>query len=105
MRSIEVGTGYGNAHDIEFEQDGSLLVAGDRALYRVTLAADRVSERRREVVLDGLPTGGHSTKTVEVLPDGELLLSIGSSCDVCIESGRAACGRSPWWPRMGEQRI
>jgi len=37
-------------------------------------------------VVDGLPTGGHSTKTVEVLHDGDLLLSIGSSCDVCDEA-------------------
>jgi len=86
--AIEVGSGYGNAHDIEFEADGSLLVAGDGALYRVTLEAGEPREDRREVVIDGLPTGGHATKTVEVLPDGELLLSIGSSCDVCIEQDR-----------------
>ena len=82
---IEVGIGYGNANDVAFEADGSLLVAGDDTLYRVTLAPDHIGEERREVVLAGLPTGGHSTKTVAVLPSGDLLLSIGSSCDVCIE--------------------
>ena len=88
---IEVGGGYGNAHDIEFEADGSLLVAGGAALYRVTLESGAPREDRREVVVDGLPTGGHSTKTVEVLPGGDLLLSIGSSCDVCQEvDGRRA---------------
>ena len=60
-------------------------------LYRVTLEPGVPQESRREVVVDGLPTGGHSTKTVEVLPDGDLLLSIGSSCDVCEEEdGRRA---------------
>ena len=83
---IEVGSGYGSAHDIEFEHDGSLLVAGDEQLYRVTLDADALREADREVVLEGLPAGGHSTKTVEVLASGDLLLSIGSSCDACIES-------------------
>jgi glucose/arabinose dehydrogenase len=88
---IEVGSGYGNAQDIEFEADGSLLVAGVEALYRVTLESGVPRESRREVVIDGLPTGGHSTKTVEVLPSGDLLLSIGSSCDVCEEEdGRRA---------------
>ena len=88
---IEVGGGFGNAHDIEFEADGSLLVAGGAALYRVTLESGAPREARREVVVDGLPTGGHSTKTVEVLPSGDLLLSIGSSCDVCLEvDGRRA---------------
>lgn len=92
---VEVGSGYGNAHDIEFEADGSLLVAGEEVLYRVTLEADLLREDGREVVVDGLPTGGHSTKTVEVLPDGVLLLSIGSSCDVCEETDerRAAISR------------
>ena len=88
---VEIGVGYGNAHDIEFEADGSLLVAGEATLYRVTLGAVARREERREVVVDGLPTGGHSTKTVEVLHDGDLLLSIGSSCDVCEEEdGRRA---------------
>jgi glucose/arabinose dehydrogenase len=101
---IEVGVGYGNANDIEFEQGGSLLVAGDGALYRVTLAADRVTEQRREVVLDELPIGGHSTKTVEVLPGGELLLSIGSSCDVCIEADERRAAIALVGPD-GEQRT
>ena len=80
---VEVGTDYGNAHDLEFTDDGALLVAGDEALFEVTL--DGLREEQRRVLVDGLPTGGHSTKTVEVLPNGEILLSIGSSCDVCLE--------------------
>ena len=41
---------------------------------------------RREVVIDNYPTGGHSTRTVEFLPDGRMVVSIGSSCNVCEES-------------------
>lgn len=40
----------------------------------------------QETVIDGLPSGGHSTRTVLVSPDGRyLFVSIGSSCNVCIE--------------------
>jgi glucose/arabinose dehydrogenase len=40
----------------------------------------------REDVLDGLPgPGGHVTRTLKQGPDGWLYLSIGSSCNVCIE--------------------
>jgi glucose/arabinose dehydrogenase len=81
--SIEVGAGYGGAHAIAFTDEGDLLVAGSEVLYRVTL--DGTAEAEREVIVDDLPTGGHSTKTVAVLPDGSLLLSIGSSCNVCDE--------------------
>jgi glucose/arabinose dehydrogenase len=81
---VVVGIGYGNAHDLEFTDGGTLLVAGDGTLFEVSL--DGLGEADRSVVVRDLPTGGHSTKTVEVLPNGEILLSIGSSCDVCTEA-------------------
>ena len=84
---VEVGAGYGNAHDIEFTDDGTLLVAGETTLYRIAL--DGLTEAERAVVVDGLPGGGrHATKTVEVLPSGAMLVSVGSSCDVCVEDDR-----------------
>jgi glucose/arabinose dehydrogenase len=39
-----------------------------------------------EVVVPGLPTGGHSTRTVVFGPDGKLYVSVGSSCNICDES-------------------
>ena len=80
---VEVGIDYGNAHDLEFTDDGALLVAGEEALFEVTL--DGLREEQRRVLVDGLPAGGHSTKTVEILANGDVLLSIGSSCDACLE--------------------
>lgn len=79
----EVGAGYGSAHDIEFTEAGTLLVAGEEALHEVTL--DGLRETGRRTVVDGLPTGGHGTKTVEVVTSGVILVSIGSSCNVCEE--------------------
>jgi glucose/arabinose dehydrogenase len=70
---VEVGAGYESAHSAAFEGDGSLLVAGEGRLFRLELGPD-MRERTRSVVLDGLPTGGHSTRTIAVLPDGQLLL-------------------------------
>jgi glucose/arabinose dehydrogenase len=81
---VEVAAGFGSAHDLTFADDGALLVAGSEALYRVTL--DALAEANRAVIVEGLPTGGHGTKTVVELPDGTILLSIGSSCDVCEEA-------------------
>ncbi len=80
----EVGSGYEGAHSIAFGADGSLLVAGATTLFRVQL--DGLRERSRSVVLDGITSGGaHTTRTVAVLPDGQILLSAGSSCNVCLE--------------------
>jgi glucose/arabinose dehydrogenase len=40
-----------------------------------------------EVVIKGLPgDGGHSTRTLLFTPDNKLLVSIGSSCNVCREA-------------------
>ena len=90
---VEVGAGYGAAHDIEFTDDGALLVAGEEALYEVTL--DGLVETDRRILVDGLPVGGHATKTVELTTDGAVLLSIGSSCDACdeVDSRRASIQR------------
>lgn len=40
----------------------------------------------RDVVIDDYPTSGaHTTRTVDFLPDGRMVVSIGSSCNVCKE--------------------
>lgn len=40
----------------------------------------------REVVVEGVPDDGqHKTRTVIFLPDGRMVLSVGSSCNVCEE--------------------
>jgi glucose/arabinose dehydrogenase len=60
----------------------------------------------RKVVLEGLPAGdGHHTRTVKKGPDGWLYVSIGSSCNVCIEEHpwRAAIIR--FKPGAGEPEV
>jgi glucose/arabinose dehydrogenase len=52
--------------------------------------------QERQVIIDGLPSGGHSTRTVLFSPDwSTLFVSVGSSCNVCDEedSRRAAIVR------------
>jgi glucose/arabinose dehydrogenase len=45
-----------------------------------------------KTVIDGIPGGGHSTRTIVFGPDGKLYLAAGSSCNICDErdSMRAA---------------
>jgi len=100
--TIEVGRGYERAHSLAFTDDGALLVAGTTTLFTVQLDA-QLAERDRAVVVDGLPDGGHDTKTVAVLPGGDILLSIGSSCDVCLETDQRRAAISVLTPD-GEQR-
>ena len=81
---VEVGSAYGSAHDLAFTEAGTLLVAGQETLWEVTL--DGLAETGRAALVTDLPaSGSHTSKSLEVLPGGGTLLSIGSSCNVCDE--------------------
>jgi glucose/arabinose dehydrogenase len=83
-QAVVVGEGYDAAHSLAFEADGSLLVAGNGTLYRLTLDESLREASREELAT--YPRGGqHSTRTVVVTADGSILLSLGSSCNVCWE--------------------
>jgi glucose/arabinose dehydrogenase len=64
-----------------------LYIAETGALKRVRFdAATRAVSGAPETVLAGLPVGGnHWTKSIGLGPDGWLYLSIGSTCNVCLE--------------------
>lgn len=72
-------------HSIVYH-DGAWYVGITTGVLRLVDAdGDGVAEQQ-ETVIDTLPEGGqHSTRTVEFLPDGRMVVSIGSSCNVCEE--------------------
>ena len=81
-----VASGLSAPSSLAFFQDGSLYVGETTRVLRITLAGDPPAAQDVSVVVDGLPTGGHSTRTVLFSPDWQwLFVSIGSSCNVCIE--------------------
>jgi glucose/arabinose dehydrogenase len=72
---------------IAFFQDGSLYVGETTRILRLSEPDPDGVWARVETVIDGLPSGGgHSTRTVLFSPDWQwLYVSVGSSCNVCIE--------------------
>jgi glucose/arabinose dehydrogenase len=65
----------------------SLLVAEQTEVVKYVFDGNSLAEGT--VILDGIPSGGHVTRTLKRGPDGFLYLSIGSSCNSCIEA-------NPW---------
>ena len=66
-----------------------LYVAEQHAVFRIRFdAAARTVSGKPEYIIRGLPTGGHWSRTIGIGPDGWLYLSVGSSCNVCIEEDR-----------------
>ncbi len=87
---IPFAAGLRLPHGIDF-RDGWLYVGETNGVSRLRdLDGDLRADVKEEVV-KGLPTGGHWTRTVRFGPDGKLYVSIGSSCNICIEQdGRRA---------------
>ncbi len=80
--------GLNNPHGIDY-YDGWFYIAEENRVIRVKdddndLKADDGS---LEVVVPSLPTGGHWTRTVKVY-DGKIYVSIGSSCNNCVEEDK-----------------
>jgi len=79
--------------------DGWLYVAEASAVFRIRFdEALGTVTGEKESLVEGLPEGGnHWTRTVRIGPDGNMYVSVGSSCNVCIEEDerRAAILRFP----------
>jgi len=66
--------------------DGYLYVGEGSSIARMQLGADLKVGPIERIITD-LPDGGqHSTRTVLIGPDNHIYVSIGSDCNVCIES-------------------
>ena len=82
-----VASGLSSPSSLAFYEDGSLYVGETTRVLRITLSGDPPAADEIEVIVDGLPSGGHNTRTVLFSPDWAwLYVSVGSSCNVCIES-------------------
>ncbi len=93
-------------HGLAFVQLDSgyyLYVAEEDQVVRLKRTAKPFTYGKPEVLVQDIPTGGHSTRTLKVKV-GKLYLSIGSSCNVCIEDSplRAAVWRYDLDGKNGE---
>jgi len=78
--------GLDRPHGLDFH-DGWLYVAEGSRIGRIRYDASlRRVEGRLEPVVNDLPNGGnHWTRSVRFGPDGRMYVTVGSSCNVCIE--------------------
>jgi glucose/arabinose dehydrogenase len=72
---------------LAFYQDGSLYVAEPGRVLRFTGQTPEGKYTDSQVIIGDIPTNGHNTRTLAFSPDWQTLyVSIGSSCNVCVES-------------------
>ena len=85
----ELLSGLNRPHGLMVE-DNTVLIAESHQITAFALEgeSDPATARltRLRTVLDGMPNdGGHSTRTITRGQDGRIYVSVGSSCNVCIE--------------------
>ena len=72
--------------------NGDLYLAEESQLSVYRAIKSDGSYNKKEILVDNLPDGnkltggGHTTRTVVIGPDNKIYVSIGSSCNVCIEN-------------------
>lgn len=72
-------------HGITLHQ-GQMYLATDTMVYKARLKPDGTIETPRAIIRN-LPTGGqHPNRTLAVGPDGMLYITVGSTCNACVES-------------------
>ncbi len=96
-RVVPLLEGRDAPHGLAFVQrdDGYyLFVAEETRVIRLKREGLPFRYGAPEVIIRGIPSGGHFTRTIKIR-DGKLYLSVGSSCNVCIEDSplRAAITR------------
>lgn len=82
--AVTIAKNIPHAHGLAFSS--KLLVAGLNALYQFDWEEKTLQAKNREVVFSYPANNDHNNRTVVVDRAGNILLSLGSSCDVCQES-------------------
>jgi len=72
-----------NPHGIDY-YDGWFYIAEENRVIRMKSNGSVADRKTLETIIYNLPTGGHFTRTIKI-HNNSLYLSIGSSCNVCIE--------------------
>ncbi len=84
---IDLVSNLDRPHGLDIH-DGWLFIAETDALGRIRFDSDnRSTSGQYEQIVSGLPRGGnHWSRSVRIGPDGLIYVSVGSSCNVCIEN-------------------
>jgi glucose/arabinose dehydrogenase len=80
-----LAAGLDRPHGLAYH-DGAWYVGVPSGVVRLADANGDGTAEARTTIIDDLPADGvHTTRTVAFLPDGRMLVSVGSSCNVCVE--------------------
>ena len=79
-----VATGLNQPHGLAFHK-GALYVANTDGVVRIVLGANGVATAAPEYVNHYAAGGGHWTRTIVFGADSGMYVSVGSTCNICVE--------------------
>lgn len=99
-------TGLNRPHGLDFYQ-GRLYIAETDAVGRIRFDAQtRKTQGEYEHVVTDLPGGYiHWSRTVRFGPDGLMYVSVGSSCNVCVEKNPKRAAMLRFAPNGGQEEL
>lgn len=98
--------GLDSPSSLDFYRDGSLYVGETTRVLRLEDPDGDGLFQEQAAVIGGLPSGGHSTRTVLFSPDWEsLFVSIGSSCNTCVEEDPRRAAIVRYDPQGGGEQV
>jgi glucose/arabinose dehydrogenase len=98
--------GLNQPSSIDFYRDGSLIVGETERILRLRDPGGDGTFEEQEILIDGLPGGGHTTRTVLFSPDwAHLFVSVGSSCNVCLEEDERRATIMRYGPEGSEGEV
>lgn len=77
--------GLDEVHSLVYHEGAWYVGVPSGVIRLVDSDGDGVADERTAIIDDYTTNGSHTTRTVEFLPDGRMVVSIGSTCNVCEE--------------------
>jgi glucose/arabinose dehydrogenase len=102
--SITFIKGLKRPHGLAFN-DGYLYVGETNQVVRYKYNGFDKEPGKKEIIVPNIPTKNHFTRTVSFGPDGKMYVSIGSSCNVCIEKDKKRASIMRFNPDGSEGEI
>ena len=96
--------GLRSPHGLAFYQN-YLYVAEETRVVRFVWQGGQPAAGPPEAIVEGLPGGGHITRTIGFGPDDKLYLSVGSSCNVCLEADERRAAITQYNPDGSGGRV
>ncbi len=100
-----VADGLNNPHNLVYHEGAWYVAVTDGVVRLIDADGDGVAESRTTLIDSYTPPGQHSSRTIAFLPDGRLLLSAGSTCNVCEEEDPRRAAITSYDSPVGQDQL